>query len=661
MEDAQGKILARLIKPNWAMRYKNPKTKEANPGFVEEINGEKSFEGFFTEEELNYYNAAGYGVYWFPNSPKVYPADVFFLSGKYIDNFEYVYVDMDLKDGVYPTREAFLDVCRALPVPPTTYVNSGNGVHAYWRTTDLNRERFIELQFRLIQLLKTDESVWTPHHVMRMVNTMNTKKFGAPSPVEAIEGSDREFSFEELNVVLPPITDANKLKLQRHVAVLDGTNDLKLDEVELLEDDLPLKFKQLMKQSDHIRALFENPREAYGDRSGADAALCNILFNEAVSREDALKVMYNTEKARSRTSDREQYAANLINKIYQDRIEHDVSSVDEYEEATKDDVKDQLMYGPDYWDGVLDQRWRKSQVLGLIAPTNGGKTAINLSVIKAFIDGNEESNDLHFFFSLEMPASDIIRRWNKLTGNDPKYKKRFFVVANEDEEGNPRHIGLQDMFLMVNHTCMKRGAKPGSISIDHFGLLNHTFDVRVKPTFGAEDEEVMHPGKYRRTLHIKQLCKRLKVLAKMLNCFVIVQSQTTKDKAGSGDLPLHTNSAYGAADFEWAVDFLITCWQPIMRVSNQTRIKVTAWKYCKIREQSGQADEVQKGVTYLLRFNEDVGTFRPLTDAEHTEVEEMIKRANSLRAQEEKKQPTQYHNSPVRKLKLLLRSNEHRA
>lgn len=658
----QEKILARMIKPPWAIRYKNEQRKDPNPFFVKDIEGEKSFEGYFTEAELESFNVQGYGIYWFPNYPATYPENIHFLSGKYIDRFEYAYLDMDLKDNVYASKEEFLAILDSLPTRPHSVVFSGNGIHAYWRVTDLDRARFMNLQFRLIQQFKTDESVWTPHHVMRMANTKNTKKFNEPIQVEILEihSTSKECTYADLDSFLPAITDKNQQRLDNHVNVLEGRNQLNLVEVELKDDELPLSFQALAKKSDYISGLFTHPAETYGDRSGADAALCNILFNEALPKEEALKVMFNTEKARSRT-DREQYASNLVAKVYNDRLEHVVESVEEYEELTKDQEPEELMYGPEYWDGVLEQRWRKSQVLGIIAPTNGGKTAINLSTIKAFIDGNPASEDLHFFFSLEMPARDIIRRWNKLTNSEPKYKSRLFVVANEDSQGNPRHIGIQDIYRMVRETCLRKNSKVGSISIDHFGLLNASFDTRIKPTFGVEHEETMNRHKYVKTLHIKQLCKRLKVLAKTLNCFLIVQSQTTKDKAGSGDLPLHTNSAYGAADFEWAVDFLITCWQPIVRVANQTKIKVTAWKYCKIREQSGSSDEVQKGVTYLLRFNELVGNFRSLTDTELTEVEEMIKRANALRAQEEKKQPTQYHNSPIRRLKLMLNSENRSA
>lgn len=661
--EGSDKILARMIKPDWAKRWKNPKRREPNPSFVQEIEGDKSLEGYFTETDLRKFNEAGYGVYWFPNSPTTYPEGIPFLSGRYIDRFEYVYVDMDLKDGVYKTREEFLSILDGLAVRPYSVVSSGNGIHAYWKVTDLTRDTFINLQFRLIDLLKTDASVWTPHHVMRMPNTMNTKRYGDYTLVDYLEAHStfQECTVADLDAFLPPITDKAQFKLENHIAVLEGRNQVNLSEVELVEDELPLKFQALMAESDHIRGLFEDPVETYGDRSGADAALCNILFNEAFSKDDALKVMYNTVKARERTSDRDGYASNLVEKVYKDRLTRVVESVEQYEKSTQDLPEEELMHGPEYWDGVLEQRWRKSQVLGLIAPTNGGKTAINLSTIKSFIDGAPTSTDLHFFFSLEMPASDIIKRWNRLTNNDPKYKSRFFVVAGEDKEGNPRHIGLQEVYNMVRETCLEFNAKPGSISIDHFGLLNKTFDLRVKPTFGAENEESLSRHKYLKTLPIRELCKRLKSLAKMLDCFVIVQSQTTKDKAGSGDLPLHTNSAYGAADFEWAVDFLITCWQPIIRVANQTKIKVTAWKYCKIREQSGQADAVQKGVTYLLRFNETVGNFRPLTEQEDAEVQEMIKRANALRAQEEKKQPTQYFNSPIRKLKLLLNKDERHA
>ena len=81
----------RLIKPDWATELAGPSTLEGE------------FEVDFVKEK----NTEGYNVYFFPNHNS-YPLDKKFLSGKDIDHFTKVFVDMDLKDGKYASKEEFM-------------------------------------------------------------------------------------------------------------------------------------------------------------------------------------------------------------------------------------------------------------------------------------------------------------------------------------------------------------------------------------------------------------------------------------------------------------------------------------------------------------------------------------------------------------------------
>ena len=92
----------RLIKPIWAKKYKA--NGEKNPEFVRDLTGEpNTYEGCFSREFIEEKNKLGFNVYYFPNHPStnVYEQGIRHLSGKHIDTFNFVFVDMDLKDGIY--------------------------------------------------------------------------------------------------------------------------------------------------------------------------------------------------------------------------------------------------------------------------------------------------------------------------------------------------------------------------------------------------------------------------------------------------------------------------------------------------------------------------------------------------------------------------------
>src|SRR5690606_36584186 len=123
----------RLIKPDWGKREIGRGDKKTpNPDFVREIKGPDVIgDASFDEAYLERKNPEGFNLYFFPNHPSNPSQDRFF-SGKDIDTFNFVFVDMDLKDGKYADKGAFLEkVLVEFPVKPSLVVDSGNGIHAY--------------------------------------------------------------------------------------------------------------------------------------------------------------------------------------------------------------------------------------------------------------------------------------------------------------------------------------------------------------------------------------------------------------------------------------------------------------------------------------------------------------------------------------------------
>ena len=107
----------RLIKPDWARPLL--KNKEPNPKFVKAIDGDDTYDGVdFSPEYLKSMNEKGYNVYFFPNHPSVnvYSQETRYLAGKHIDVFNFVFVDMDLKDCDYTSKEHFYEKLNQFPL-----------------------------------------------------------------------------------------------------------------------------------------------------------------------------------------------------------------------------------------------------------------------------------------------------------------------------------------------------------------------------------------------------------------------------------------------------------------------------------------------------------------------------------------------------------------
>jgi len=112
-----------------------------------------------------------------------------------------LHADLDFKT-IAATPDIIEQVLRALPLPPSTIVDSGNGFHGYWRFREALppelRERIEAALRRLAWALAGDPAVCEIARIMRLPGSHNTKD-GAWKPVLVRWNSGREYSFEELD------------------------------------------------------------------------------------------------------------------------------------------------------------------------------------------------------------------------------------------------------------------------------------------------------------------------------------------------------------------------------------------------------------------------------------------------------------------------------
>lgn len=621
-----------MIKPDWSKP--NLANDEKNPKFIQSINGPDIIEGCnFSEDFISQKNQEGYNIYFFPNHPSkdVYADGIKFLSGKVIDVFDFVFVDMDLKDEVYSTKEEFLDKLSTFPLRPTMVVNSGNGVHAYWRVSDLTRDSYVFTQLALINFFKTDESVFTVLQLMRLPGYMNTKRHGDYTPAKIIPEFSSDLTYT-LNDFPNQIFDLPKeicTRAENHLNKLDGKLKINLPEFVNLEE-LPDKFIDFILDPKNVASynLFHSPKATHGDRSGADMKLANILCRSGFNKKEALAVLSNSEKALSKGPHRFSYAQNTIDKVYIEKLNAKFRTVGQML-RTQDNDKNlgDPIRSTWYFDTyVLGNPWRKKEVNGLIAGPGIGKTTVALKWVKDSIENNPHNDDVYIFISLEMPEPEIIKRWIKLVGKDSPLADRLYVIGNEDEKGDPRNIGLQEVHEYCSEIKKLSGKQIGILIIDHIGILSKHIDTRKKYTFGIDSEMDSGYGPIRR-LSLNTLATHMKTLAKMLNVLVVPLTQTTKEK-GQGDLPIDKDGAYGISQYENIMDRIITIWQPLMRVKTKTRF--LAYQYAKIRDKH-ENDKIQDHEQKLLTFDITTGDLRPTTTEEYQEFLSMLPQAAQIR------------------------------
>lgn len=639
-------IFYRLLKPSWGQKFiERDGEKVNNPDFVQEIKGKNTLEGIFEEAFVNQKNKEGYNVYWFPNHPStdIYNEEKVYLNGRDIDVFEYLFVDMDLKDGIYKTKEEFYEVVRKFPLKPSMTIDSGNGVHVYWQMSDLERDAFPFFAKRLIKHFKTDESIWTVLQLMRYPFSKNTKKHGEPKQVSLIEKlcGGGPYTLEQFHKILPDLEQRDLEKAQNHLDKLDGKSTVELSE-NCNTDELPDKFLKLLYKDEKVFGLFTNPKQHYGDRSGADAALTNILFSKHFNRKEALAIIANTSKALSKGLNRLDYAANTVDFVYSDRTQNKFRTVGEKQKSGREAIRGEAVNGPLLFD-CLKNPWRKGQVMGMIAGSGVGKTTVALKCIKDMIENNPDNDDVFIFFSLEMPEYEIEERWVKLVGSKSNLANRLYVIGNEDEKGDPRNICLQDIYWYAMDIKKNTGKNIGSMIIDHIGLINPMINLKKTPTFGAEGDLEGGYGTMR-ALSLPTLCKQMKPLAKMLDAFLIVLTQTTKVK-GAGDTPIDKDGAFGSASYEWMMDYIMTMWQPLMRIHKETELRVLAWQYAKIRNKHKE-DPIVTHEHVLLNYDMDSGDLTELSGEQYAEFERLLPIANEARKSAEKKESSSYSRGP---------------
>lgn len=601
-------MVFRLIAPEWAVKAKGLR---------------RVLEGEFTEEQISAYNSDGYNIYFLPNYPSTYTPGVT-VDGSQVDTFRFVFVDCDLKDKVYNSKDEFLAALGDANITPSIVTDSGNGVHAYWQVDDLDAMSFLRLQRRLMRKFKTDEAVGQIYQLMRVPGTINTKSETEPKLCEEIYSSDSVYTCEQLDALLPPITLADEDYCRHHYEKTYRLNQ----EVEV-DTKIPLKFSELIRTNKEVKDIWSGNVD---DRSKADYRLAHILFANSFVKEEARSVLVNCAKALSRAPiHRISYADNIIDQIWTYEITKDQESL-----TLSSTVKDILNRHGDAIKGTRFPCWnyldatehgfRLGQVIGLAAGSGVGKTAVALNMFMGFVKSNPDYD--HFFVPLEQPSNEIADRWKTMCGDNTALYEKVHVISNYADDGSFRHLSFDDIkeYLLKFQRVTKR--KVGAVVIDHIGALK-------KKGKDGENQDLM------------DICHQMKAFAVATNTMLVMQSQAPREKAGIGDLELNKDAAYGTVYFESYCDYLITIWQPLKRCHSEDGCPtVTAYKFCKIRHKKQNLDKIQEDVRYRLYFDPTTEHLRELTQDEETSFSYFLTKATNIRKLDRKTDLVPYNSTP---------------
>jgi hypothetical protein len=602
--------LCRLIAPPWL--------KQQNTGIKPVLEGE------FTNDQIATYNAAGYNIYYLPNHPKHYQPGVI-VDGSHIDNWKYVFVDFDLKSKTFDSKNAFIGAVVSSGITPTRIVDSGNGIHVYWRVSDLSGSSYLRLQYRLMRLFNTDDSIGTLYQLMRLPGTLNTKNLDNLVMCEILAETDEVYTSEELDNVLPTITPEDEQRCQVHY---DKTFGLNQEQYEI-NDQLPAKFGDLIKENSEVKNLFAGNVD---DRSKADYRLGHIMFAYGFSKEEAASVLVNGSKASERSqAHRHSYAKGIVDKIWI----HETGTI-EQKVDTSPTVRSILDRGEDTLKGtrfpcnkLIDDTvhgFRLGQVIGIIGGSGVGKTTLTLNAFIWFAEQNPDYH--HFFFSLEQPAGEIASRIRTICGTKEALYDKIHIVSNYAESGDFRNFSIDDIEQHLVNWEKETGKKVGACVIDHIGVLS-------KETKNGENEGLIG------------ICRRMKSVAVKVNMMLIMLSQAPREKAGIGDLELNKDAAFGTVFFESFVDYLVCLWQPLKRMYAEGAPTIMAFKFAKIRHKKQGEDRIQEDVRYQLRFDPKNETLREVTQDEEISAKFFLNKATNARKLDRKTDILPYESRHV--------------
>ena len=269
----------------------------------------------------------------------------------------------------------------------------------------------------------------------------------------------------------------------------------------------------------------------------------------------------------------------------------------------------------------LVRPWHRGDMTGILAGSGVGKTSYSLYLLKHILLNN--STGIVAFVSLEMTASEIAEKWEKMTEDCPEISDRFFIIENYDEQGKSKELSVG----LIKHELRKIKEVINETLIAY--VLDHLHEISI-------DGSVKD---------YNPVCRELKNMTVELDTHGFILSQTTKGK-GAGDIPVPKDGCFGTSRYENLMTNIITIFQPLLRVQREADLPILGWQFAKIRYKN-KGDKVRENMNYLLYFEYDTENLRELSRQEKADFAMYYEKVLDLRQNEEKFKSYQFDISEI--------------
>lgn len=265
--------------------------------------------------------------------------------------------------------------------------------------------------------------------------------------------------------------------------------------------------------------------------------------------------------------------------------------------------------GPKYFD-CLQRPWLRGDLLGVLSPTGVGKTTWSLFTIKEVLKNNPQGG-VAVLVVLEQSTDEINEKWEAMTEDCPELADRLYIFSNYDDQGMSQNLGISEIKYNIKKIKNTLNETVLVFLIDHLHLINNQ---------GSEN--------------FNAVCVDLKALAKEVDAYGIIISQTTKANQVI-DVPVPRTGCYNCSQYEWIMTNIISIFQPLKRVEHEANLPLLGWQLSKIRYK-GATDKVKEQMNYLLYFDHNTQSLRELTRQEKADFEMYYEKVLELRQNEEK-------------------------
>lgn len=287
-----------------------------------------------------------------------------------------------------------------------------------------------------------------------------------------------------------------------------------------------------------------------------------------------------------------------------------------------EDEEGKTIFGVRFYDG-LTVKPRKGHIGGLLAGPGVGKSTTSGIMIGDFLK-DERNKGFACVVSLELTKDETLEIMMKSFGEEyPELLERLLIVDCYGDDGKDKDMSVQDIKMELLNIQRELGESIDFIIIDHF---HETFNN------GSTD--------------FNPVAKAYKGLAMEVDAYVLLPSQTTKDK-GCGDIPVPKNGCYGCSKYENLCSHILTIFQPLLRVQNDCDLKALGWQLSKIRWKRGDKDRTREGINYVYKYVPEEENFLDLNNDEIFKFQMYYDKVLELRENEEKKKSYTFDLSTI--------------